>query len=274
MTAWTAQPGELKTLQAVVFFSVVALIAILLNSTMIALLRFFEGYWARPFSTFGKYCHRARLARLTDEQYRYLRYPPKTRTDEVMPTRLGNLFKSAELYPATRYGMDGVLFWPRLYSVLPDSVQAGLSDARSTLERLLVLSFLSAAFAVGTSGYLLVVAAPWPLYVCCLVGGWLVACLCYRAAVGSADGYTEQVRAAFDVYRRDLAAKLAGETAVFDRSEWMDMGRFWYLGLPAGTKVEPTPARPGNAGTRNWRPTMSTVCTVVVAVAAVVGALR
>lgn len=272
---WTAQGVELKTLQVVLFFAVIAFIAILLNSTSIALLRFFEGYWPRPFSTFGKHWHRLRLQRLDDDQQLYFRYPPKSRLDEVMPTRLGNIFKSAEMYPALRYGMDGVLFWPRLYAVLPDRVATGLGEARSMLERLLALSWLSGLFAIGTSTYLVVVRGPSALYLGCLLGGSLVAHTCYLAAVHAADGYAEQVRAAFDVYRRELAAKLDGESVALDRPQWKGLGQFWFRGIPRETQVvpdEPAPVEPENAD-RGWTPTLSTWWASLIMVAAGAGLL-
>jgi hypothetical protein len=192
-----------------------------------------------------------------------------------MPTRLGNVFKSAELYPALRYGMDGALFWPRLYAILPDRVAAGLAEARSTVERLLTLSWLSGIFAITTSTYLLVAHGPWLLYLCCLLGGLLIAYACYLAAIRAADGYTERVRAAFDVYRRELAVKLDGESATLDRAQWKAVGQFWFRGLPPETQVLPEePTQPELARTRSrWRPTVSMSCAPLIAIAAVAGCL-
>ncbi|MGI5499235.1 hypothetical protein [Lentzea sp. CA-135723] len=275
VTTWTAQSVELKTLQVVLFFAVVAFLAILLSSTSTALVRFFEGYWRRPFSTFGKHLHRLRLQRLDDGQRLYLRYPPKSRPEEVMPTRLGNIFKSAELYPALRYGMDGVLFWPRLYAVLPDRVATGLGETRSMLERLLALSWLSALSAAGTGAYLLVVRGPALLYLGCLLGGALIAHLCYLAALQAAESYAEQVRAAFDVYRRDLAVKLRGETAELDRPQWKEIGQFWFHGIPEGTRLMPDESSPPaeKSKGRLWVPTLTTWWALLVLVAAVAGLL-
>jgi len=270
VTTWTAQNVELKTLQVVLFFAVVAFVAILMSSMSIVLTRFFEGYWRRPFSTFGKHWHRLRLQRLDDEQQLYFRYPPKSRLDEVMPTRLGNVFKSAELYPALRYGMDGVLFWPRLYAVLPDRVAAGLGETRSMLERLLTLSWLAGLFAAGTSAYLLVVRGPALLYLCCLLGGALVAHSCYLASLRAAESYAEQVRAAFDVYRRDLAVKLHGESAELDRPQWKGIGQFWFHGIPEGTQLVPEESPPPvqERKGKGWAPTSATWWAALVLAAA------
>jgi hypothetical protein len=224
----------------------------------------------------GKHVHRARLARLADDPRLYYRYPPKSRTDEVMPTRLGNVLKSAELYPHLRYGMDGVLFWPRLYAVLPERVATALAETRSTLERLATLSCLSGVFAVGGGGYLLVARGPVAVYLTSLLGGYLLAVICYRAAVHTAADYAEQVRAAFDVYRRDLAKQLDGETATLDRPQWIALGQFWYRGVLRDADVvpdEPThttaPPSPG----KGWIPTLSTWCAGITVLVAVVSAV-
>ncbi len=191
-----------------------------------------------------------------------------------MPTRFGNVFRSAEVYPALRYGMDGVLFWPRLYAVLPERVATALAETRSTVERLAALSCLSAVFAAGTGGYLLAARGAAAVYLACLLGGTLLAVACYLAAVHTATDYAEQVRAAFDVYRRDLAKQLDGEAADLDSPQWSAVGRFWYRGVPRDTEVVPDePTRVTSSTPGRWPvPTLSTWCAAVAVVAAAVGA--
>ena len=274
---WTAQDVEMKTVQIVAFFAAVALLAVLLNSMLIVLVRFFEGYWPQPLANLGKGLHQARLRRLADQEALYFRYPPKSRPEEVMPTRLGNVLKSAELYPALRYGMDGVLFWPRLYVVLPDRVAAMLAEARSALERLLTLSWLVGVFAIITGTYLLVARGSWVLYLASLVGGTLLALVCYRAALRVANEYAEQVRAVFDVYRRDLTEKLEGEDSTLDRPQWMALGRFWYQGIPREAQIEPDKAdKPILTAPKRtasvWVPTLSTWYAALVLLVGAAGA--
>ncbi len=72
-----------------------------------------------------------------------LDYPPLP--EMVLPTRFGNILRSAESYPASRYGMDGVLTWPRLIHVMDDSYYQKLDQSNNGLAFVvnsLLLSFL------------------------------------------------------------------------------------------------------------------------------------
>jgi len=50
-----------------------------------------------------------------------------------MPTTLGNLLRSAEEYPRVRYGLDAIVFWPRLWLLMPKETLTALSEAREQL---------------------------------------------------------------------------------------------------------------------------------------------
>src|SRR5260370_7047529 len=92
-----------------------------------SVLWFYEGYWGFPGAKllikFGKNFHWTTLRRLAqrkNDQEAYWEiyhfYPmPEYGVEKVMPTRLGNILKNAELYPHERYNIDSVLVWPRLY---------------------------------------------------------------------------------------------------------------------------------------------------------------
>jgi len=55
----------------------------------------------------------------------------------VAGTRLGNIMRSAEQYPRTRYRLDPVVTWSRLQPLLPDEVSAPLKDAKAAIDILL-----------------------------------------------------------------------------------------------------------------------------------------
>ena len=63
-----------------------------------------------------------RLRRFPDEQQYF------------MPTRLGNLLKAAELRPLSKYGLDSVICWPRIWLLLPESAKTELVNARADLD--------------------------------------------------------------------------------------------------------------------------------------------
>ena len=62
--------------------------------------------------------------------------------DMVMPTRLGNVLRAAEMYPTERYRIDTWVIWPRLYLLLPERSAVVVDTARERME-------LAAAFTVS-----------------------------------------------------------------------------------------------------------------------------
>ncbi len=113
----------------------VTLLAYLLRAFTRSLIRTYEGYWSwRRLQEWGIRRHQARWQRLRELRTRafqennrrgyarlqailYYDYPP--RADRILPTRLGNVLRAAEDYSMSRYGLDGVFWWPRLEPLLP-----------------------------------------------------------------------------------------------------------------------------------------------------------
>ena len=221
VTAWNQQDSTLKILQLIGFISWATFFAGVLASQLTTILRFYEGYWNIPlrwFKAIGESRYRTKLKGFDDRLERdkndpcyeevYLYYPSQKRFHEVMPTRLGNILKSAELYPYLRYKIDAVNIWPRLYNLFPERFILSIGEARSALDFMLVLSFLSGIFALGSGGYLWIVGASWWLFLVCFWGGTLVSWLAYRGALGSAILYAEQIKVAFDLYRNELLKQM------------------------------------------------------------------
>jgi hypothetical protein len=169
---------------------------------------------------------------LTGFQYRnYPRDPAR-----ALPTRLGNILKAAEDYPAYegRYGLDAVFFWPRLIAVVPDSTRSDLSDARATFVLLLNVCTLALLFSAGAFAALIfAVIRPADVFWASAAGALVLAYLMYRSALGPAQAYGELVRSAFDLYRGDLLAQLKlSEPASFEqeRTLWDNLGQMMYRG--------------------------------------------
>ncbi|MPZ82153.1 MAG: hypothetical protein GEV28_17850 [Actinophytocola sp.] len=122
LTWWSALDGSRRVLLVAAAVTATFLIVLLLAVRLRTLVRFFEGQWPEPLATLGRKRQERRRARTTDFEKRYYLFP----TESLMPTRLGNVLRAAEDYPHSndRYGMDSAFFWPRLYSVLPDSFRA------------------------------------------------------------------------------------------------------------------------------------------------------
>src|SRR5262249_841591 len=53
------------------------------------------------------------------------------------PTLLGNILAAYEAYPETRYGMDSVFFWPRLWLALPRETREEIDQGWAPADGLL-----------------------------------------------------------------------------------------------------------------------------------------
>ncbi|MFG2126896.1 hypothetical protein ACGFNV_03690 [Streptomyces sp. NPDC048751] len=278
---WSRLGAYDKTLLIAVAFVAALLIATLLAGWSDQLVRWYAGYWptslGRVVGELGSTWHRGRQRRLAQEALTDRRteavlndcYPPETQPEQVRPTRLGNVLKSAERYPRLRYGLDAVLVWPRLYPLLPDRVVAGLAAARADLECRLVMATLFALFAALSGTALLVTQQSWWLFAVCFGGGALAAWISYMTGVSAAVGYAEQVKVAFDVYRTDLLRHLDGtepRTAAGERRRWQELSLLWWRGVRDGIE-EPTPSRPmADRGARVMIMSLG-ACTAVTALA-------
>jgi Flp pilus assembly protein CpaB len=232
IAAWGKQSVELRTVEVVAAVVWVAFFSYVLSNQALWLTQQFEGYWNWPL---GKRLRAWRkrhyievleqLAAQGGEAYSqiYACFPFPEESDQVMPTRLGNILKSAELYPKRQYGVDSVLLWPRLYPLLPESFAGGVAETKSSLDLMLVLSALSAIFAFAAGVALLIRGGPWWLFPACFCGGLILAYTSYTSALRAAGPYAQLIKSAFDLYRGDLIDKLG-----FERPKSLEEEvRFW-----------------------------------------------
>jgi len=249
MLAWWKQyPTELQVALAVLLFAWITFFARLLLSVLGSLTRIYEGYWNHLLlieklpllGDFGnrrrRYyaCKIASLKKGKENAEIYQRFPPVTRLDAVMPTRMGNILKNGELYPKLLYGMNAVLVWPRLYSVLPDAMVTNFGSAAAELELMLVISVLGAAFAC-VGGLMAVALLPCWVAPACILGGALVAWLGYEGAVRSALSYNMLVKAAFDLHRGTLLKTIGWFPATSyakEKAQWGRISQLWFQNPP------------------------------------------
>lgn len=81
-----------------------------------------------------------------------LDYP--LQTDNVLPTRFGNILRGAESYPNEQYGIDGVVMWPRLLYVIAPEYIVRIEQSNNGLAFIvnsMVLSFALASLCLLTS---------------------------------------------------------------------------------------------------------------------------
>lgn len=158
----------------------------------------------------------------------YANFPLNEET--VLPTRLGNAIRKAEMYSWREYNMEAITLWPRLIAVLDEKYAMALANAQTSMNFMLNSSFLSATLA----GLILVVGLfyPSPLASAALAVPWLLeigffaalAYICYSFAVGRAAAWGALIEGAFDLYRWKLAEQMGYKLTPRTRQEERD---FW-----------------------------------------------
>lgn len=170
-------------------------------------------------------------------------YPPPN--TEIMPTRFGNILKASEAYSGTRYGIDGVEFWPRLWQVIPPSYRQTIDDARNELSFLVNMSALSVIFYLLCLGAI-VISAPAPgirdvdaflansirymvAGTVAFVSNWFFR----KAALFSVGDFGMMIRSAYDLFRLDLLEQFHLEhpkNSVEEYKTWKNLGELIVLG--------------------------------------------
>lgn len=137
-------------------------------------------------------------------------------TKFIMPTRLGNILRVAELYPWIRYDIDAVAVWPRLYQLVSKEqveVVSGLKNEMTFLLNLSWLSYLSGLVWIVLTLFFV----SWHGVVVVLLAG-SAGYLFYRLALVPALNYALMIRVLFDLYRVPLL-KALGEEGVSNLEE-------------------------------------------------------
>lgn len=150
----------------------------------------------------------------------------------ILPTRLGNVIRCFESYSFLAYGMDSIVFWPRLVSKIDPAFASTVDEAKTSFDFMLNLSFLSAL--TGLAAVTIGLAIPRPLEWGCHLP-WLsraffflvLTVLFYQLAINRAQAWGTQVRAAFDLYRLDLLKALGYQqkplTNQEERAIWLKL---------------------------------------------------
>lgn len=170
-------------------------------------------------------------------------YPPPN--TEIMPTRFGNILKASEAYSGTRYGIDGVEFWTRLWHVIPASYRQGIDDARNELSFLVNMAALSIVFFVLCIGAI-VLSSPAPghlnvdaflansmRYMLAGTGAIVSIWFFNEAALFSVGDFGMMIRSAYDLFRFDLLEQFHLEhpkNSVDEFKVWKNLGQLIVLG--------------------------------------------
>ncbi|MEJ2853382.1 MULTISPECIES: hypothetical protein [unclassified Saccharothrix] len=86
------------------------------------------------------------------QQELFLWYPQPPR--DVLPTRMGNVVRAAELHPSVRYRLDAVVLWTRLQPLLPKEFDDAVKDAKVSVDLLLTMAAFLPLFGTPLSWWL------------------------------------------------------------------------------------------------------------------------
>jgi hypothetical protein len=129
-------------------------------------------------------------------------------SNRLLPTAFGNAMRAFEGHTGKRYGLDGIVAFPRIHLLLTSTEREPLVDAKIDVN-----VFMNAVVGAVLVGIALIVDAAInsPLKV---IWVWLyllpfvVAYVLYKPMIGAGVRWGTEVRASMDVHRLDLYAKL------------------------------------------------------------------
>ena len=188
--------------------------SVVMRALRFTFLRLLEGYWPWPLGYLRrfivslrkpqfekKYAELRRLASIapkdqtSEEHERFLAldrwahmHPVNPR--DLLPTALGNILRAREYTPERKYGLDAIICWSRLWSLLPETFRADLTEARASLDRLAELFFWGFFFLCWVS------VTPWAMVIAAL---WMA--IAYGMACQSAMSFGDLLESAFDLHR-------------------------------------------------------------------------
>jgi hypothetical protein len=118
-------------------------------------------------------------------------------------TLFGNLVAAVEAYPATHYGMEAAVLWPRLRQAASSSDKwKAVDDSRSMVDFLVAAVWIHVALLAFTLLALPTLVARDPvLFVALIVLAVTLRFVFYRAALQAVQSYGMQVATAFDLHR-------------------------------------------------------------------------
>lgn len=237
LARWWARLDVLsKAMVVLIYAAVMWFLAAAVASQWRGIVRLFEGYPAKKLlgdrapGRAWHIAHRRRLWLGVDEEdtppdpnLGYYRYPlledEERDEEEVLPTTLGNVLLAGERYAALRYGLDTIIFWPRLYPLLPEPFRTQFQEHLIEYEFPLVLAFMATATGwLGGALTLFAGGAP-SLFLTVFAGGNLAGYLAYRLSISTAEELAEQQRTAFDLYRGALLDQWPTPLDVEDEKE-------------------------------------------------------
>ncbi len=123
----------------------------------------------------------------------------------VLPTKFGNLIRTAETYPK-RYGIDAIEIFPRIAAKIDSSYVQQIDDAKTQLDFMVHCSILAALL-----GYIVLLVGSFQLHAASrdFIAVWLakiavlfiLSYVCYLGSMSPAAAWGMTIKSVFDLYR-------------------------------------------------------------------------
>jgi hypothetical protein len=214
-----ARSSKVNVFIAGVLFLAVFSVALVIHPFQLLLVRILEGYWEdipvlRSLRYIGIEINRRRRWEINvlrkDTELGLRLYPPET--GDLLPTRLGNVLRSAERQAGENHGFsEPIEMLPRIYPYMSSPLADSVSDAREELDiacRMCAVLWLIAVLVGCTVIADGAVAASGGAWLAAPVAAAILGIVSYRAAVRSAEDYGQILYSVFDLHRRDLIRAL------------------------------------------------------------------
>jgi len=213
---------KLNTIQSIaillVAIAILTISTILMGQFTVPILRWLEGYWQGPFAGLAQNRIDSINEKLSKKEERWNWLAKQRNSEELnpaqakeyarldaelanypvnetwrMPTRLGNLIRMAEEFPANHYGLEINITWPRLWLVLPEAVQKEVARSRQNVDRSVQIFTWAVLFVFW--GFL----SPWAMII-----ALILAIAFYRSILQTAGAYGEILKSSYDLFRFKL----------------------------------------------------------------------
>jgi len=217
---WLEMNATEQTVLAFSALLTITMFAYLLQALTSPLMRFYEGYaLPRRLAEWSKAGQENQVNRLiagmndpankssaSDARNRYTYFPENLK--RLRPTRFGNTLTAAEEHAYNMLKLDSVLWWPRLFPLLPENFREQVNTALVPVVGLLNLCTALILLATFGSGFIFWTDQRWWLFGLILPGGLVLARFCYIAAIHAAVSYGNLIRTAFDLYRHNILKQM------------------------------------------------------------------
>lgn len=141
----------------------------------------------------------------------------------LMPTRVGNILRSAESWPYDKYGLETVAVWPHMWLVLPNATKQEITAARSAMDATVSAALWGLLF-IGFS-----VLTPWAA----LIGAAVVVLALRTWLPARAEVFGDLIEASFDLHRTALYQQLRWplpKTPDAERAEGLEITKYLWRG--------------------------------------------